>query len=35
VRVFYNEIDEDSLEDRTLPATDRDEIMIIQSVSGG
>lgn len=35
VRVFYNEIDEDSLEDRTLAATDRDEIMIIQSVSGG
>jgi molybdopterin converting factor small subunit len=35
VRVFYNEIDEDSIEDRERAATDRDEILIIQSVSGG
>jgi molybdopterin converting factor small subunit len=35
VRVFYNEIDEDEVEDRDRPATDRDEIMVIQSVSGG
>jgi molybdopterin converting factor small subunit len=35
VRVFYNEVDEDSIEDRNRPATDRDEIMIIQAVSGG
>lgn len=35
VRVFYNEVDEDSIEDRHRPATDRDEIMIIQAVSGG
>jgi hypothetical protein len=35
VNVFYNDVDEDSVEDRDLPATDRDEILIIQSVSGG
>jgi molybdopterin converting factor small subunit len=35
VRVFYNEIDENSIEDTSVPATDRDEIMIIQAVSGG
>jgi hypothetical protein len=35
VRVFYNEVDEDSIEDRSGPASDRDEIMIIQAVSGG
>ena len=35
VRVFYNETDEDSIEDRNQAATDRDEIMIIQAVSGG
>lgn len=35
VRVFYNETDEDSIEDRNQSATDRDEIMIVQAVSGG
>jgi len=35
VNVFYNDVDEHSVEDRDLPATDRDEILIIQSVSGG
>jgi molybdopterin converting factor small subunit len=35
VRVFYNEVDEESIEDRNRAATDRDEIMIIQAVSGG
>jgi molybdopterin converting factor small subunit len=35
VNVFYNDVDEDSVEDRDRPATDRDEILIIQSVSGG
>jgi molybdopterin converting factor small subunit len=34
VRVFYNELDEESI-DGDGPATDRDEIMIIQAVSGG
>ena len=35
VRVFYNEVDEDAINDPDVAATDRDEIMIIQSVSGG
>jgi hypothetical protein len=35
VRVFYNETDEDSIDDRGRAATDRDEILIVQSVSGG
>jgi molybdopterin converting factor small subunit len=35
VRVFYNEVDEDSIEDPDRPATGRDEIIIIQAVSGG
>ena len=35
VKVFYNEADEESIEDPGSPASDRDEIMIIQAVSGG
>jgi molybdopterin converting factor small subunit len=35
VRVFYNEDDEDSIADPHRPADDRDEIMIVQAVSGG
>jgi molybdopterin converting factor small subunit len=35
VLVFYNEVDEDSIEDRQRLATDRDEIMVIQAISGG
>jgi adenylyltransferase/sulfurtransferase len=35
VKVFYNEVQEDAIEEVGRAATDGDEILVIQSVSGG
>ena len=35
VNVFYNGVEEDAIDDPARPAADRDEILIIQAVSGG
>jgi molybdopterin converting factor small subunit len=35
VKVFYNEVQEDAIDDPGRAASDGDEILVIQSVSGG
>ena len=35
VNVFYNGVSEDEIEDPDSATTDRDEILIIQAISGG